>query len=407
MTAPANARSAAAVTRILLVFIAFVSLGLPDGLLGVAWPSIRDTFSRSLDSLGWLLFAATTGYLASSFLSGYTLSRMGVGGLLAASCALTGLSLLGYTVAGQWWMLVALAGATGLGAGAIDGGINTYVASHYGERLMHWLHASWGIGITLGPLIMTAGLQHFHAWRWGYVIVGFAQIALGAFFALTLPQWRQEQDPSRPDHEKPLTDFRTPFRSTLSHPRVWFSVCLFFLFAGAEATAGVWTYTLLTESRSFTPRTAGILTGAFWALFTLGRIVAGLLAARLGNRCIMRACLLGAVAAAALHSWNPHPAAGLAGILLIGFFVAPIFPGLVSGTSDRVGRRDAANTIGMQIGAAGLGAAAIPALAGLIAGRTSIEAIPVCLLALLASLVILDRLLTPRPLPGPGPATQP
>ncbi|MBL9126567.1 MAG: MFS transporter [Verrucomicrobiales bacterium] len=378
------------VARILLVFVAVVSLGMPDGLLGVAWPSVRDAFSRPLDSLGALLLAFTAGYLTSSSLSGYAIARAGVAWLLAGSCALTGLSLIGYTLAPGWGTLVGLAVATGLGAGAIDGGINTYVASPYGERLMHWLHASWGIGITLGPLVMTTGLERFHSWRWGYVVVGAAQIGLGAFFACTLPLWRDPPASHAADHEKPLIDFRTPLADTLRHPPVWGSVLLFFLFSGAEATAGMWTYTLLTESRGMAPKVAGILVGAYWASFTLGRIVAGLYAARLGTPSVIRYNLAGAGVAAALYAWNPSWFLGHAGLLLLGLFIAPIFPGLVSGTSERVGRRDAANTIGLQIGAAGLGAALIPGLAGTLARRSNLEIVPLYLVALVAFLLALD-----------------
>lgn len=376
--------------RILLVFVAFVSLGMPDGLLGVAWPSIRDTFTRPLDSLGTLLLAFTAGYLTSSSLSGYAIARVGVGWLLAASCALTGFSLLGYTVAPDWFVLAAIAVVTGLGAGAIDGGINTYVASHYGERFMHWLHASWGIGITLGPLVMTTGLQRFDSWRWGYVVVGTAQVALGAFFAFTLPLWRDPPESRPVEREKPLIDFRTPLADTLRHPRVWGSILLFFLFSGAEATAGMWTYTLLTESRGMPPKIAGILVGAYWAFFTLGRIVAGLYAARLGTASLLRCNLAGAWVATILYAWNPAWILGHAGVLLLGFFISPIFPGLVSGTSERVGRRDAANTIGLQIGAAGLGAALIPGLAGTLARRSNLEIVPWYLAALVALLLALD-----------------
>jgi MFS family permease len=242
---------------IVLAFIAFISLGLPDGLLGVAWPSIRDGFALSLDSLGVLLFAVTAGYLVSSFSSGGLIGRMGVGGLLAVSCALTGASLIGYTLAPSWWMLVAFGVTAGLGAGAIDAGLNTYVAANFGERLMQWLHASWGIGITLGPLIMTVGIDRFHTWRWGYVFVGSAQILLGAYFALTVSRWRRGR---RVESGTParLTDYRTPYRETLLQPGAWLSMLLFFLYTGVESTLGNWAYTLLTESRGISPGVAGI-----------------------------------------------------------------------------------------------------------------------------------------------------
>ncbi len=163
---------------IALAYIAFISLGMPDGLFGVAWPSIREDFSLRLDSVGAFFFAATTGNMLSSFFSGKIIARLGVGGTLAASCVLTASALLGYPLAPSWWLMVALAVAAGLGAGAIDAGINTYVASHFGEGLMQWLHASFGFGVTLGPIIMTAGLTAFNSWRLGYQVVGIAQLLL-------------------------------------------------------------------------------------------------------------------------------------------------------------------------------------------------------------------------------------
>ncbi len=143
------------ISLVILAFIAFIALGMPDGLLGVAWPSIRTSFSVPLDAIGMFLPVTVAGYLTSSFLSGPLISRWGIGKVLTASCALTGLALVGYTLVPVWWMMVMLGILAGLGAGAIDAGINSYVAAHFGEGLMQWLHASYGIGITLGPIIMT------------------------------------------------------------------------------------------------------------------------------------------------------------------------------------------------------------------------------------------------------------
>jgi MFS family permease len=157
---------------ILLAFVAFIALGLPDGLLGVGWPSIRTDFSIPLDAIGMFLTAVVVGYMTSSFLSGFLLSRVGVGRVLVTSCFLTGLALIGYTIVPQWWMIVLLGVFAGLGAGAIDAGLNTYVATHFGEGLMQWLHASWGVGITMGPIIMTLGLTIMNTWRFGYQVVG-------------------------------------------------------------------------------------------------------------------------------------------------------------------------------------------------------------------------------------------
>ena len=136
------------IALIALAFVAFIALGMPDGVLGVAWPSIRADFAIPLDLMGVLLLAAVSGYLVSSFSSGHLIARLGVGFVLAASCALTGIGLIGYTLVPAWWMMVLLGSVAGLGAGAIDAGLNTYAATHFSERVMQWLHASYGIGVT-------------------------------------------------------------------------------------------------------------------------------------------------------------------------------------------------------------------------------------------------------------------
>jgi len=366
---------------ILLAYIAFISLGLPDGLLGVAWPSIRASFSRPLDSLGMMLIASTTGYLTYSFASGRIIARLGVGKTLAFSCAATGLGLIGYTLAPAWWMMVGLAVLAGLGAGAIDAGLNTYVASHFGEGLMQWLHACYGIGVTLGPIIMTLGLNYFRSWRVGYVTVGTAQVALAACFVLTLAMWQDKRDPAADERPQRLTDYKTSIPETLRRNAVWLSMLLFFVYTGIEATLGNWTYSLLTEARGIAPQQAGFWAGSYWATFTVGRTVAGLYARRVGVHTVVRSSLLAALCGALILWWNPVEVASLVGVGIIGLAIAPIFPALVSGTSARVSPRFAANTIGMQIGAAGLGAAVLPGFAGILARRTSLEVIPVYVVA--------------------------
>ena len=278
---------------VLLAYIAFIALGMPDGLLGIAWPSIRAGFSIPLDALGMLLTASVAGYLTSSTLSGPLMSRFGVGSVLAASCALTGIGLLGYTLVPVWWMMVLLGVLAGLGAGAIDAGLNTYVAAHFGEGLMQWLHASYGIGVTLGPIIMTVALTSFESWRVGYRVVGVFQILLAGAFMLSLPLWNQKDQPTD-DAPKRLTDYKTPMSETLRQAKVWGSVLLFLLYTGAEASVGMWAYSLLTESRGIDPKTAGFFAGSYWATFTIGRIIAGLYAKRAGVNLLVLGGLAGA-----------------------------------------------------------------------------------------------------------------
>lgn len=372
---------------VVLAYVAFIALGMPDGLLGVAWPSVRASFSIPVDAVGLLLSAVVTGYLNSSFLSGPLISRLGVGNVLAASCALTGVGLIGYTLVPAWWMMVLLGVLAGLGAGAIDAGLNTYVAAHFGEGMMQWLHASYGIGVTLGPIIMTIALTALNSWRVGYSVVGGFQLALAACFALTLAIWNQKEAPIGSVEPKRLTDYKTPLGETLRQPRVWLSAVLFFLYTGSEVSLGTWAYTLLIESRGIQPEVAGFWAGSFWATFTVGRVVAGLYAKRAGVNLLVLGSLIAALLGAVLLWWNPANVANLIAVALIGLAIAPIFPALMSGTSQRVGVHDAANTIGMQMAAGGLGIAVIPSLVGILARQVSLEVIPVCLMVLFIGLL--------------------
>ncbi len=382
---------------ILLAFIAFISLGMPDGLLGVAWPSIRADFSIPLDSLGMLLVASVAGYLTSSFMSGPLISRWGVGSVLAASCAMTGVGLIGYTIVPGWWMMVLLGILAGFGAGAIDAGLNTYVAAHFSEGLMQWLHACYGIGVTLGPIIMTLALSTLNSWRAGYRTVGGFQVLLAACFVLTLSMWNRNGSSQKKDEPKRLTDYKTPMAETLRQPRTWLSALLFFLYVGVEVSFGTWTYSLLTESRGIAPALAGLFTGSYWATFTVGRIIAGLNAKRTGIHFLVQVSVIAAFLGAGLLVWNPFETANLLAVALIGFAIAPIFPALMSGTSERVGVRFAANTIGLQMAASGLGTALIPSVLGVLARRFSLEIIPICLFLILLGLFGFYRLsITPK-----------
>jgi fucose permease len=358
-------------------------------LLGVAWPTMRADFSRPLDAVGLLLLASMLGYLMSSFFSGKVMARLGVGGLLAASCLITGSSLIGYTLAPAWWAVVALGVMAGLGAGAIDAGINTYIASEHGEGLMQWLHASFGVGVTLGPIIMTTGLNLFHTWRPGYLLVGAAQILLAITFALTARMWRRQPAPDQPAESRRLIDYRTPLMQTLLRPATWVSITMFFIYTGVEMCLGLWAYTLLTESRGVAPQIAGLVAGSYWGMFTVGRILAGVYTRRAPVAGLVRVAMLTALFGAGLVWWNPAAWVGVLGVAITGFAVAPIFPGLVSGTHQRVGLRHAANTIGMQISAAGLGGALVPGLAGVLARRFSLEVIPAYLFGCCAVLLAL------------------
>ncbi|MBB6480944.1 MFS transporter [Spirochaeta isovalerica] len=370
---------------IALSFIAFISLGMPDGLLGVAWPGIRDTFSLPLDALGLLLLFSTAGYMASSFFSGFLVRRYGIGGLLGLSCSLTAAALMIYFLSPLWYLLLPAVFLGGVGAGAIDAGINTYVEKHYSERMMQWLHASFGVGVTLGPLVMTAGIALTGQWRPGYLIVSLAQFALAIVFFTSLHSWQKDEpaDQAREHREKDAA-----IGETLRQLRALLSMLMFFIYTGVELGLGLWSYSLLTISRGVRPEIAGLVTGSYWAMFTVGRILAGWYTRKMSVRTILYSSIGLALAGTVLVALNPGIWLTIAGIGIIGFAIAPVFPSLISDTGNRVGIRHVSNTIGMQISAAGFGAAVVPSLAGVLARIYGLEVIPLYMMAALALLFL-------------------
>jgi fucose permease len=362
----------------LLVFLGFVSIGLPDGLTGVAWPSMRGYFGLPIDALGSLLVSYTAGYLVSSFGSGRMLAGIGVGALLALSCLATGVALLGYAGASHWWMVVAFGALAGLGAGAIDAGLNTYAATHFSARMVNWLHAFYGVGALSGPLLMTRVLDRGQPWQWGYAIVGGGQLALAVCFGLTLRRWNGERrvDASSPEPVVVATNI-----STLRLPVVGFSTAIFFVYTGIEATAGAWAYSLLTESRAVPMMTAGTWVSVYWGALTTGRIFSAMIAGRVPVSRLLRCCIAGQAAGALLIWLNLSTLGSFLGLALIGLASAPIFPTLIASTPDRMHRNHLANAVGIQIAAAVLGQSLLPALVGVMARRLGLEVVAPALLA--------------------------
>ncbi|MFZ3151001.1 MAG: MFS transporter [Anaerolineaceae bacterium] len=388
---PSEQKQKRPVGLILLIFLAFIALGMPDGLLGVGWPSIRGGFGIPLDSLGLLLFTSMVGYLTSSFLSGSLTSRWGVGRLLIISCALTGAGLIGYTLVPVWWMMVALGVIAGLGAGAIDASLNTYVAGHFGPGLMQWLHASYGIGVTTGPLIMTFALTNFQNWRLGYLVVGGFQLVLSISFLICLPIWQKEAAPISQEEVKSAEESPS-LAATLKDSRVRWSLALFFFYTGSEVTLGTWVYSLLTEGRGIDPELAGLFAGSYWATFTIGRILGGVVARKVRIQKLVQGCILLALLGAVLLWWNPATWVSLAAVALVGLAFAPVFPGLVSGTPQRVGSDHMNNAIGMQTAAASLGGTVLTSLVGVLARATSLEVVPMMLVVFLLCLSALFQI---------------
>jgi fucose permease len=403
-TAPTAPRA----SLLALAYLAFISLGLPDGLIGVGWPSIRSDFHVPTAAVGLVLTSATVGYLTSSVAAGFTLARLGVGGLLAASTALAGLALSGYAVSPGLALMIGCALLLGVGSGAIDSGLNAYAAGAFGPRHMNWMHAFFGLGVALGPLIMTGVLTLGLSWRWGYGTVAGAQLVLALAFVLTVRAWgrRRVGGGAAPGEVAPIA---VRARDTLALPAVWLGVLAFAVYTAVEVAAGLWAYLLLTQGRGMGASIAGICVSGYWGSLFLGRVVQGVVAERLGSGRVLAGSLAG-MGVGALLVAVPGPAfVAVAGLAIIGFAAAPVFPLLTLTTAERVGPAHADRAIGLQIAGAGLGGALIPAGIGVLLSRDVERLGPalVTLSVLLLALYAASARRTARTGDGPGVRSSP
>ncbi len=387
VTLPLNARWLLAV-----IYVGFVSLGLPDGTVGVAWPAIYPDLGLAVGLAGTITLVVTVLAGASGFASGHIVGRFGTGPVVLVSCALTGSALLIVGSADGFAWLLAAAVPLGLGAGAVDAGLNSYVARHYSGRHMNWLHACWGVGATAGPLVMAQALATAGGWRAGYLRLGCAQLALAALFLLTLRLWDRVPPRSTPHATSAARRAPTLGADTFAG---WLAPAIFALYAAVELTAGLWAGTILVVGRGFTAELAAPLTAAYYAAITGGRIGVGFVVERWGNRPLVAAGTGLALLGALLFAGTTSTAASAIALVLFGLGLAPVYPCLMHEVPRRFAPEAAPVVIGRQSGAASLGAAVLPAAAGAIA-QQSLATIPWVLVAslviLIASIRRLDRL---------------
>ena len=370
----------------LLAFLAFVSLGLPDGLLGVSWPSIRAEFGVPLDALGLLVAVMTAGYLTSSFLGGMILRTLPLGTVLAVSTAAAATALLGFSVSPLWPVMVAFSFLAGLGGGAIDAGLNAYGAAHFSAWTLNWLHASFGLGTTIGPLVVTAVLDAGLVWRWSYAVVGCAQVVLALTFFITRKRWLEVAEITSA-HAPPVPAAGT--LDTLRQPVVWLGMLIFFFYSGVEIATAQWSYSLLTLGRGVPETSAGLFVTLYWGSLMGGRIIFGIFADRLPLIRTLRLCILTSILGALLFWLETTRGLSIAGLMMMGISFAPIFASLISLTPARVGAARADSAIGFQTASSGLGAAVLTALIGILADSIGIEVIGAALVVLTLLLLAL------------------
>jgi fucose permease len=354
---------------LVLVYAAFISLGLPDSVMGVAWPSMRAGWGQPLEAIGVITVILTICSAISGFASAWVLKKMGTGPVIFVSCALTGGALLGFSFAPSFCWLVPLAFPLGLGAGSVDAGLNHFVAEHYSSRHMNWLHGCWGIGATIGPIIMGRALAGA-GWNSGYRSISLIQLSLAAVFLVSLPLWKREGAVPASSEESLAN---RPKAGSTPKWAAWLGPFLYFVYSAIEVGTGLWTASVLVESRGMAQATAGIFVSFFYGSIMAGRFLTGLIAEKAGNRILVRAGLLIAISGAILFSLSGEVAPlSLAALILIGLGCAPIYPSLMHETPRRYDPDTARAVVGRQVAFAYVGAALIPPVFGLLAAHVGL-----------------------------------
>ncbi len=358
---------------LLLIYLAFISLGLPDSLLGSAWPVMYGAFEVPLSYAGFVTMIISGGTICSSLLSERLTKRLGVNIVTVFSVFLTAAALFGFSTAGAFWMLCAWAVPYGLGAGAIDAALNNYVALHYNSKHMSWLHCFWGIGTIISPYVMSYALTT-SVWRNGYRMVSFVQFGIAVVLLVTLPIWKVNRSKEKQEEAAEVVGIRSALRIK-GVPQLLLG---FFSYCALESTLILWASSYLVEAKGITAQRAAAFAALFCIGITAGRFLAGFVTERLGDYkmiCIGAGILL----AGCIFLLVPVQAEGLAlaGLVVAGVGCAPVYPSIIHATPSNFGEKNSQAIIGIQMASAYLGSTFMPPLFGLIANHISVGLMPV------------------------------
>lgn len=365
-----------------VIYLSFISLGLPDSLLGAAWPTMRLELGAPLALAGALSMVCAGGTIVSSLMSARLIRRFGTGLVTLVSVGMTAVALVGYALAPSPWLLFVAAIPLGLGAGSVDAALNNYVALHYAAKHMSWLHCFWGVGATLGPMILSASLAAGGSWRGGYGIIIVLQAALTAVLARSLPLWKRAEGDDPAGQE--------PGQATLTNaqalrlPGMKAVLLTFFCYCAVEASVSLWTASYMTEVRGMTAEQGALAASLFFLGITLGRGLNGFLAIRFPSKVLIRAgaCLM--LAASLLLVLSPAPALCFAAVCLFGLGCAPVYPCTIHETPRRFGAAASQAATGLQMAMAYTGSTFMPPLLGLISRQTGLQIFPWWMLVITA-----------------------
>ena len=369
-----------------LIYIAFISLGLPDSLLGAAWPTMQPDLGIPFSFAGIISMIIAGGTVVSSLLSDRLTRKFHTGLVTAVSVLLTAVALFGFSVSHSFVMLCIFAVPYGLGAGAVDAALNNYVALHYSSRQMNWLHCFWGVGAAISPYIMSYFLLGGWGWNLGYRAVSVLQFALTALLFIALPLWKKNAVAVQ--GEAPESRGASSLKEILSIRGVKYILPAFFAYCAAESTAGLWASSYLVLGKGVSAETAAQFASLFYMGITAGRLAGGFIANRLGDRRLIRAglCLM-AVGAALLWLPAENPGLSLCGLIVFGLGCAPVYPSVIHATPDNFGKEHSQAVVGVQMASAYVGTTFMPSLFGFIAEHISVSFYPLFLI-LLTMLII-------------------
>ena len=384
---------------LVLIYLAFISLGLPDSILGVAWPAIRADWGMPLDAAGLIVFITICGTVISSFSSGFLIKKFGTGRLTTMSCFITGLALLGFSFAPSYGWLLLLGLPLGFGAGAVDTGLNNYVALHYKSHHMNWLHSFWGVGSTLGPIIIGSTLSAGLTWRNGYRTIAFIQLSLALILLITLPVWKKHkalvtlEDPTLDESESKPKLFD---KEVLKTKGLFFALGTFLFYCAVEISVGLWGSSYLVQSKGIAVDIAAYWVALYYASIMVGRIVAGFVTFKVSNKIMIRSGAVVALIAVILMILPLPSSFAVVPMILIGLGLSPIFPAMIHETPKRFGKDKSQTIIGYQMGFAYIGSAMFPPIIGFVVTRTSMMMLPALLIFCAVGVLFCTEMLTKK-----------
>jgi fucose permease len=362
-----------------IIYIAFISLGLPDALLGSAWPLMRQDLNVPLSYAGFISMIIALGTIFSSLQSDRLTKKLGTSKVTLFSVILTAISLFGFSTSSSFFSLCLWAIPYGLGAGSVDASLNNYVALNYSSRYMSWLHCFWGVGASIGPAVMGIALSSDHSWGLGYTYIGLFQVILSVILLVSLPLWKnKKEEPPENSNEKAYS-LRQIFKISGAKP----SMLTFLCYCGIEQTTGLWATSYLVLSKGVLTETAAKFAGLFFLGIALGRGISGFLTIKFNDDQMVKIGHLLILSGILVLLFSQSSILSISGLILIGLGCAPIYPSIIHSTPERFGKEKSQAIIGIQMASAYVGTCSLPPLFGLFANSVGVYWMPFFLFVLL------------------------